>query len=253
MKKLEFATAYGDYAGNLPCDWSELTTRQAVQWLAHVSADGLVLRPIDVAALVGIPAEVGVNLTPDQWQVIGREIEWLLQLDTVDRWLLPSLDRDYRPADKPGTLLPPDADFSNMDFEEWVWTDALAARRMWKELAVALYRPATPCGRRERFDRYVWQRRVERGTIDSQTAAAVGVNHLLLRARFVKRWPRLFAGEVKVDGGHDSQRPTAQEPAATDWMLMLRRLLGERFCDERRALRLPVAAVMERLNSVCEQ
>lgn len=273
MKTVEFKSWFGTHRAQLPECWDDLTEGQAVAWLSRAAHKGADLDPPAIAGLLGLPPEVAQNLTATQWLDLCAPLRWLTSLDTLDAWLI----REWRPALGPeeatkslatgpdaagqppevrpapgGTgagLKPPRADFSDLTFEEWIYADTLAGQRRWPALAAVVYRSAAGL-RRQRFGLEETERLA--GLLESHNddatrreCEAIGVNYAVLRGRFVQRWPRLFAAPVQT-GGEPAAHPPG-EGGPTDWLLLLRRLLGERFYEERRAMRLPAAAVMQRL------
>ena len=249
--EIRFETGFGDYEIRFADGWKDLSRRQATEWLAHVLMSGPELTPYIISRLLALPAEVRVNIEPEQWQAMAERLAWLKDVDAIDSWKADCVTltsgAEWWVGSRP--------DFSDMTYLEWVYADTLAVKRMWRELAACLCRPLGGRLERERFTLEGMERRHDRLQKDwkvriAEECYAVCCNFVLLRKRFVSRWPRLFSGEVVVEGEtvYDAQRGDKARPA--DWLKLLRLLLGANFYEEQKALELPVAAVLERMNAV---
>ena len=235
MSRLTIKSSYGTYGFELPGGWHELTEKQAVWWLAHVVDHGTELSPLVIAELLEMPPEVAINIEPADWWAISRQLEFLTEPEGLTQWCPATLVG--------GRFVPPEADFSNLNFEQWMYADGLLALKRWPELAAALYMDKGLFFNRRRMERFDPEKcggSKER----ERLFKAAGCSFAMLRRRFVKRFPHVFI-EHPVEARNEKGGPVL-----TDWLLLMRRMLGDYFHEELKTRRLPVAAVMQRLETL---
>lgn len=242
MKQIDFVVAGKRYEYSVPEKWDEVT---AEQFMAYVAADGKI--DVDfVRRLMGLDDVVSVSLTISDWWVLVHEFDWMTDTEAVRRNYM---DEVKMPDGT--TFYGYNADFSDVTWEEWTFADTYANAGRWEVMAAVLYRPERPdwdreSDRRIPFTKYGTEKRMElTQKLDKLTMRAIQMNYVLLRKRLTDHYVHLFY-EPMEDDSHGHRKQTKQN---TDWLGLIRQMMGDNFYEEQKYLSLPVPSVLFQLEN----
>ena len=242
MKQIDFVVAGKRYEYTVPEKWDEVTADQFKLYVGH---DGKV--NVDfVRSLVGLDDVVSVSLDIAQWWMLVHEFDWMSDTEGVRRLYI---DEVAMPDGT--TFYGYNADFSDVTWEEWTFADSYANAGRWEVVAAVLYRPERSqwnheTDRRIPFTKYGTEKRMEQtAKLDMLTMRAIQMNYVLLRKRLTDHYVHLFY-EPLEDDGHGHRKQTKQH---TDWLGLIRQMMGDNFYEEQKYLGLSVPSVLFQLES----
>lgn len=239
MKKIDFKVAGKKYCYRVPEKWSEVT---AEQFKLYVEADGFV--DLDfVRRLISLDDVVSVNLSISDWWWLVNEFEWMKSTDDIGKLFI----EDVTMPD--GTVCYGyNPDFSDITWEEWTFADTYASAGRWNVVAAVLYRPERKkwdreSDRRIPFTKYGTEKRMDQmAKLDKLTLKAIQVNYLILRKRLTDHYIHLFYDHVdEVEEGKKAEKQH------TDWLQLIRNMMGDNFYEESKYLQLSVPSVLFQL------
>lgn len=241
MKKIDFAVAGKRYEYTVPEKWDEVT---ADQFRAFVETDSF---GIDlVRRITGMDDVVAVNLTMADWYVVCREFDWMKETDNIGKLFI----EEVKLPD--GTVCYGyNADFSDVTWEEWMFADSYASRDRWDVVAAVLYRPEREnwnheTDRRIPFSKFGAAERMEQmAKLDPLTLRCIMVNYKLLRKRMTDHYYHIFVEQSEDEGEQKKAKP--QGP--TDWLTIIRNMMGDNFYEEQKYFQLSVPSVLFQLES----
>lgn len=255
MKEILIQIGSEGFSYRCPENWGEVSQRQWIAVVGQLLTYGQ-LTNVGVQRVLDIKSSEALQLMPIDWHVLGRELEWMKDLESVDRWMVEEIElKDGRKC------YPPEANFDDMTWEEWMFVDVSASRKAWDVVAACLFRPLNETAGEEEdgrvpFSRFGVSARLPmfKG-LSPLVLSAVEVNYVLLRRRITDLYPNIFRGgsrkvkkqQPSTAAGESGQPSTA---AGTDWVGVYERLLGEHVWEEERLLKLPVNTVLFRLDEV---
>ena len=244
MKKIDFKVAGKKYEYNVPENWDEMNQEQ---FRAFVDSKTF---GIDmVRRVMGMDDVVAINLTMSDWWFICREFEWMNVTEDigglyVEKITLPdgTVCYGYNP------------DFSDVTWEEWMFADTYATKGRWDVVAAVLYRPERKewdkeTDRRIPFSKYGAAERMKLAAkLDPLTLRCIQVNYLLLRKRMTDHFYHIFMENVEEKEG-EGKKSRKQQQAATDWLKIIRSMMGDNFYEEEKYYKLSVPSVLFQLES----
>ena len=243
------------YHCSLPEKWEELTAEQFVAVVSYLSKPQTGM-PIDLTLqLVGIPDEVAVSLELADWWWLWQELKWVEEIEKCDTLVIQELKL------KDGTVCYGyDDDLSNISWEEFIYADTYAAEKRYSVVAGVLYRPeragySHESDRRIPFSKYgADARSQEFANLGSDWLEAIGLNYLLLRRRLTKQYPRIFS-EVDPEEEEQNKRmgKRKQRPRGSNWLGLIRSMMGDNFFEEQKYMSLPVPSVLFQINRVVKE
>ncbi len=250
MKEIKIEIGQDIYTYQCPERWEEVTQRQWIAVVGQLLTYGE-LTGLGVKSVLGMGSEA-VLLMPLDWHVLGRELAWMKDIETVERWMVEEVElKDGRKC------YPPAANFDDMTWEEWMFVDISAARKAWDVVAACLYRPLKEDADEEEDERLAFSRYGVSARLplfrelSPLVLSAVEVNFVLLRRKMTDLYPNIFKGGKKKVKKQKEQPSTAAD--GTDWVGVYRRLLGEHVWEEERLLKLPVNTVLYRLDLMVKE
>lgn len=242
MKQIDFVVAEKRYEYTVPEKWDELT---ADQFKLYVEHDGKI--DVDfVRQLMAMDDVVAVSLTISDWWLVVHQFDWMTDSDGVRKLYM---DEVVMPDGT--TFYGYNADFSDVSWEEWTFADTYANAGRWDVVAAVLYRPQRPdwnheTDRRIPFTKYGTEKRMElTAKLDQLTMKAIQMNYILLRKRLTDHYTHLFY-EAADDDGNGHRKKTKQN---TDWLSLIRSMMGDNFYEEQKYLGLSVPSVLFQLES----
>lgn len=226
----------------LPSGWHEVTPEQFVYIVSHELVYGELPTQIIYHLLRATDYERRC-LKPADIYAISQYLTWLQSYDTISHWVLSSITLpDGRKC------FPPDDDWDNMTWEEFVFADQLAAVGNWDAVAACLFRPhadvvSEDADPRIPFSRVGATNRLPlfRKLTDA-TFKAVEINYLLLRRLVTDRYPHLFTS---------SQSSRSQ--SSTSWVDVTSQVLGDSIWEEPQLLHTSVHQVLAHLDHVIHE
>lgn len=244
MKKIDFVVAGKRYKYNVPENWNEVTEEQFRTYV-HIGSFTIDL----VRRVIGMDDVVAVSLTPADWWRVCQEFLWMKETDGIGKLYIDQVTL------KDGTVCYGyNSDFSDVTWEEWMFADTYASRGRWEVLAAVLYRPERTdwnheTDRRIPFSKFGASDRVPlMAELDETTLASIKVNYLLLRKRMTDHYFHIF-----VDNGSeeeaDEQGRKKQPQGPTDWLTIIRNMMGDNFFEEQKYYQLSVPSVLFQLES----
>lgn len=253
MKTIRIEIGQEAYEYQCPERWEEVTQRQWVAVVGQLLTYGELTVP-GLARVLEIKGSEAVRLMPVDWHVLGEQLEWMGDLESVDCWLVEEIElSDGRKC------YPPSPDFDDVSWEEWMFADTSAARKAWDVVAACLFRPKKAevdenADERIAFSKYgVGARLPMFRTLSPLLLSAVEVNYVLLRRKMTDRYPNIFKGGKRKVTRQPSTAAAADTADGTDWVSVYRRLLGEHVWEEERLLGLPVNSVLFRLDVMVKE
>lgn len=242
MKKIDISVGTDSRTFNLPESWDEVSPQAFIFAANHPVVEGIV--PCQtLAAILEVPYEFAIYITPIYWHAIHRQMPWVDDLTKISSWLLQCVRLpDGR------EMLPPAPNFDDVTWEEFIFADELASRGLWPALAACLYRPANPAATENDPPRIPFTRQGsgvrldEFRRIDPAIVNAIGVNYLALRKRMTRRYRYLFARSSANSKSH-----------AGGWVEVSRAILRENVWEERKLLTTSVSQVLYRLNAEVQE
>lgn len=241
MKQIDFKVAGKRYEYSVPEKWEEMS---AEQFRAFVDTNTF---GIDmVRRIIGLDDVVTVSLTLTDWWFVCHEFKWLQDTDGIGKLYIKEITLPD------GTVCYGyNADFSDVTWEEWMFADTYASRGRWDVVAAVLYRPERKdwnheTDRRIPFSKFGSSERMEQtAKIDALTLRCIQVNYLLLRKRVTDHFYHIFIEPVEEEG--DNRRKQKQGP--TDWLTIIRNMMGDNFYEEQKYYQLSVPSVLFQLES----
>ena len=241
MKTIAFDVAGHRYEYQVPESWAELTTEQFKAWVRHGGELGAALS-ID---LLGMDAVVALNLLPADWWVVNHELEWMTDTEGIRTLYIDELTMPD------GTVFYGyNADWSDVTWEEWMFAENYAAAGHWEVVAAVLYRPERTDWNRESdrripFTKYGTEKRMEQtAKLDTDTLRAIEVNYKFLRKRMTDNCVHLFHEPAEDEGKGQNMRKRRK---STDWLSIIRNMMGDNFYEEQKYLQLSVPSVLYQL------
>ena len=241
MKQLDFVVAEKRYEYTVPERWEEVTAEQFRAYV-EVGEFGVEL----VRRIVGMDDVVAVSLTVADWWAVCREFDWMRETDGIGSLFIDTITLPD------GTVCYGyNADFSDVSWEEWMFADTYANKGRWDVVAAVLYRPERPdwnheTDRRIPFTKYgASERMSQTAKLDPLTLRCIQVNYLLLRKRLTDHFYHIFIDPGDED--EESGRPKRQ--GATDWLTIIRNMMGDNFYEEQKYFQLSVPSVLFQLES----
>lgn len=250
MKDVIFNVAGKDYKCTIPEKWSEITQDQFVIFVNNLKSkkDGIALDTVE--QIIGIDIVVAVSLSPSDWWWLRKELEWMLDVNSIDRLVIDELT-----LENGATLYGYSGDFSDVSFEEWIFADTYAELQRWDIVAAVLYRPERDgwnheCDRRIPFSKYGADARSKMtAKLDPAILKAIRMNYLLLRRRMTKKHRRLFH-ESEVGNGTDRGKTRKN---TTGWLSLIRNVMGDNFYEEEKYMQLSVPSVFFQLERMIKE
>lgn len=242
MKKIDFKVAGKKYRYSVPEGWDEVTPEQLKLWVKHNGE----LNVGFIMPFMGLADVVSVNLQPTDWWTIIHEFDWMNDTDGIRRLIIDEL---AMPDGKIYYGYNPD--FSDVTWEEWTFADTYAAAERWDVVLAVLYRPEREnwdheTDRRIPFTKYGTELRMEQtAKLDKETVEAAIFNFKVLRKRMTDHYSHLFYEQVEEEGG----RKRKKLKQTTDWLKLIRNMMGENFYEEQKYLNLSVPSVLFQLET----
>ncbi len=245
MKTIDITVAKRKYSFTAPERWEEVRQDQFIAYCKTQRARYHV-EPLVLAAMLDMPDNVAVYLMPADWYAIGKEFEWLLDVQSLDVNIIDKVD-----IANVGECLAPDADFSNVTWEEFMFCDHFAENQSWATCMAVLFRPEKKDwdGESERRIPYTKQGTERRlpgfMALGEDVQNAFGVQYTVMRKRMTDKYPRLFvdAGDDEEENGKKTKRRKKHS-----WLSTIREMMSEHFWEEEKFLRLPVNSVLFQMN-----
>jgi len=241
MKQIDFVVAGKRYEYSVPERWNEVTAEQFRTYV-EVGEFGVEL----VRRIVGMADVVAVSLTIADWWAVCHEFEWMKETDSIGKLFIDTITM------KDGTVCYGyNADFSDVSWEEWMFADTYASAGRWDVVAAVLYRPEREDWNRETdrripFTKYGAESRVARvNELDPLTIRCIQVNYLLLRKRLTDHFFHIFIDPSEEDEEDGRQKPKGR----TDWLTIIRNMMGDNFYEEQKYFQLSVPSVLFQLES----
>lgn len=242
MKKIDFVVADKRYEYNVPENWNEVTEEQ---FRAYVEINSFTLDL--VRRVIGMDDVVAVSLTPADWWMVCKEFEWMKATEGIGKLFIDKVTL------KDGTVCYGyNSDFSDVTWEEWMFADTYASRGRWDVVAAVLYRPQRADWNRETDRRIPFSkfgasdRAGQMAELDELTIRSIKVNYLLLRKRMTDHYYHIFTD-------YDDEETTAEadkkKQAPTDWLTIIRNMMGDNFYEEQKYYQLSVPSVLFQLES----
>ena len=241
MKQIDFVVAGKRYEYTVPGKWEELT---AGQFRAYVEVGEFNIEL--VRRIIGMDDVVAVSLTIADWWAVCREFDWMKETDGIGSLFIDTITLPD------GTVCHGyNADFSDVTWEEWMFADTYANKGRWDVVAAVLYRPECPdwnheTDRRIPFTKYgASERMIQTAALDPLTLRCIQVNYLLLRKRMTDHFYHIFIDPGDEDEGGSRQK----RQASTDWLTIIRNMMGDNFYEEQKYFQLSVPSVLFQLES----
>ena len=241
MKQIDFVVAGKRYDYNVPEKWEEVTAEQFRTFVA-VGEFGVEL----VRRIVGMADVIAVNLTVAEWWAVCHEFDWMKETDNVGKLFI-----DVVTFPDGTVCYGYNADFSNVTWEEWMFADTYAYKGRWDVVAAVLYRPERQdwnheTDRRIPFTKYgASERMSQTAKLDPLTLRCIQVNYLLLRKRLTDHFYHIFIDSDDEDKENDRQK----KQGATDWLTIIRNMMGDNFYEEQKYFQLSVPSVFFQLEA----
>lgn len=245
MKQIDFKVAGKKYEYSVPENWNELTEEQFRSFVdANTFGTDMVRR------IMGMDDVVAVSLTIADWWFICKEFEWMQDTEDIGRLYVEKI------------VLPDgcvcygyNSDFSDVTWEEWMFADSYATRGKWDVVAAVLYRPEREGWNRETdrripFSKYGASERMKlTAKLDPLILRCVQVNYLLLRKRLTDHYYHIFTENLEDDNEAPGKKKRKQQKGHTDWLAIIRHMMGENFYEEGKYYQLSVPSVLFQLES----
>lgn len=245
MKKIDFVVAGKRYEYDVPDKWEEVSSDQ---FRAYVEAGSF--GPDMVRRLMSMDDVVAVSLTPADWWCVCQEFQWMQDTDGIGKLYI---DQITLPD---GTVCYGyNSDFSDVTWEEWMFADTYASRGQWHVVAAVLYRPQRKdwnheTDRRIPFSKFGASDRMEQtAKIDPLTMRCIQVNYLLLRKRMTDHFYHIFIEAVDEEEDNSNGSRKGKQKGATDWLSIIRNMMGDNFYEEQKYYQLSVPSVLFQLES----
>ena len=74
-----------------PENWGEVSQRQWIAVVGQLLTYGQ-LTNVGVQRVLDIKSSEALQLMPIDWHVLGRELEWMKDLESVDRWMVEEIE-----------------------------------------------------------------------------------------------------------------------------------------------------------------
>ena len=242
MKTITLAVGTEKYNIRVPESWGEVSSGQ---FLGFLEKQETMSEISDEALLnvLNIPFEVAFFLTPIDLYILKKEIAFMLDFTAISHWII-----DEITLDDGRKVFPPEFDFSNITWEEFIFADTYAGRNMPELVTAVLFRPEKESfdeneSRRVSFSVYGTSNRLPLfEKVSAAVKNAVLIIFLSSRKRLADKYSALFI-----------EKTDDCESNASDWLRVTRDLLGENFTDERKILDLPCNAVLTRLDKLIRE
>ena len=244
MKKIDFEVAGKRYEYNAPESWEELN---ADQFRAYVEVGAV---NVDlVRRIVGMDDVVAVSLTLSDWWWLTKEFDWMNDIENIGKLFMEELTMPD------GTVYYGyNADFSDVTWEEWTFADSYASLGRWDIMTAVLYRQERPDWNRETdrripFTKYGTEARMEQTSkLDELTIRCVALNYKMLRKRLTDHYGHIFYEPIEEEETSKTGKKPQTKPR-TDWLKLIRNMMGDNFYEEQKYLNLSVPSVLFQLES----
>lgn len=244
MKQIDFIVAGKRYEYTVPEKWDELTREQFMAFVEVNTFDLELVRRI-----VGMDDVVAVSLTPADWWCVRKEFEWMQDVEGIGKLYIDQVKL------KDGTVCYGyNSDFSDVTWEEWMFADTYASRGRWDVVAAVLYRPERAdwnheTDRRIPFSKFGASERTPlMGELEPLLLQSIKVNYQLLRKRMTDHYYHIFVDYSDDETEQKDQRKQAK-PSPTDWLTIIRNMMGDNFYEEQKYYQLSVPSVLFQLES----
>lgn len=223
------------FSFSAPENWSEVSQEQFENFILHQDSFDEI-RDETLFSVLSVPYEVQLFISEIDKYIFKKCIKFMSKMSLMQNWTIKKLIlSDGRIS------TPPDWDFSNMSWEEFIFADTYASRHELKVLASILFRPETFSTNENDSKRMVFSiagttnRLPLFDNIKQETLTAIYINYATARKQIADKYPRLFVEDDE------------QKESGSDWLKLTRELLGDDFIEEKKLLSLPVNAVLTRL------
>lgn len=241
MKQIDFKVAGKKYEYQVPERWEEVT---AEQFRAYVDVGEFCIDM--VRRVMDLDDVVAVNLTAPEWWWLKNQFEWMRETEGVGKLFIDKI------ALPDGTLCYGyNSDFSDVTWEEWMYADTYASKDRWDVVTAVLYRPERKdwdheSDRRIPFTKFgASERTKQTSQFDKLTLDSIKANYLLLRKRMTDHFYHIFVESVP----DNEEKPSAQKAGPTDWLTIIRNIMGDNFFEERKYFELSVPSVLFQLEA----
>ena len=245
MIDIEIVVAKRKFCFKAPENWGELRQDQFIAFCKGQTARYTV-SPAVLQALLDMPDNVAMYMMPADWYGLGNSFGWLLEVETMTANIIDRVN-----IGKEGDCLAPDADFSNVTWEEFMFCDNFAENKQWAGCMAVLFRPEKKdwdgeSERRIPFTRQGTERRFPFfAELDEDLLNAYAVQYTVMRKHMTDKYPRLFIETDPEDDEKEEKRPQRKKHS---WLATIREMMSEHFWEEEKFLHLPVNSVLFQMN-----